>query len=523
METSSQLNFSRFDIVMNRYRQEIEDKTRFSSVSPFADNEIPQDERLRLALKDFWQFDQIYFTKEMYSDGYSAPSRFHKEIIRIASCPGIQVVLGPRKHGKTATAKKFLVWLLLTGKVNFAGTLSQTLTTSRNILTDIFSLIADNRRILHDFAPEFDEANQDQLTFSVRGIDKKIRLMAFSEGRSVRGATRLFDRPQFILCDDLETRQSPLGDEQTNARLRMLSEAFHSLSSDGTILVLGNNFDERCALNKLLNEQKENILPQHIKVYVFQAFDGKPLWKERFAAKTESELRSLLKVTDQAEWLAEFQQQPAPPDGFIFNRLNPLPTYRELPPDARGVIYCDPNLAKKGRGDSTAIISLLYSPSQDKYFVEPPVCRSFSDSNALLDTVLKMRTNRTRAIGFDGHVSQESTWTNNVRNWCRINNAPFPAITYCRYNTDELAKNIQGVWNEGRILLPENISQTDDGKRFLTQIFAFAGKKKPVSPMMRPTHSSAPSNSYINATSPLLAPPNAPKSQLLTNTFSKET
>ncbi|HOM04358.1 MAG TPA: hypothetical protein PLU67_02570 [Candidatus Kapabacteria bacterium] len=479
METSSQLNFSRFDIVMNRYRQEIEDKTRFSSVSPFADSEIPQDERLRLALKDFWQFDQIYFTKEMYSDGYSAPSRFHKEIIRIASRPGIQVVLGPRKHGKTATAKKFLVWLLLSGKVNFAGTLSQTLTTSRNILTDIFSLIADNRRILHDFAPEFDEANQDQLTFSARNIDKKIRLMAFSEGRSVRGATRLFDRPQFILCDDLETRQSPLGDEQTTARLRMLSEAFHSLSSNGTILVLGNNFDERCALNKLLQEQNDGILPAHIKVHVFRAWDNHhPLWRERFPARSADELRQLLKVSDQAEWLAEFQQTPTAPDGFIFNRLNPLPTYSSLPADARGVIYCDPNLAKKGRGDSTAIVSVLYSPNLDKYYVEMPVCRSFSDSNALLDAVLKMRSNRTRTIGFDGHVSQESTWTNNVRNYCKINNTPYPPITYCRYNTDELAKNIQGSWNEGRILLPENISQTDDGKRFLTQIFAFAGKKK---------------------------------------------
>lgn len=478
MESRPIKEFSRFDIVMNRFRQEIEDKSRFSSVAPFADNDIAQDERLERSAKDFWQFDQIYFPEEMYSDGYSAPSRFHKDIIKIASKPGIQVILGPRKHGKTATAKKYLVWLLLTGKVNFGGTLSQTLTTSRNILTDIFSLIADNRRILHDFAPEFDEANQDQLTFSVRSVDKKIRLMAFSEGRSVRGATRLFDRPQFILCDDLETRQSPLGQEQTNARLRMLSEAFHSLSSDGTILVLGNNFDERCALNKLLNEQKQGILPKHIKVFIFQAWDGRrPLWGERFPAKSEDALRSLLKVSDQAEWLAEFQQTPTAPDGFIFNRLNPLPTYPLLPNDARGVVYCDPNLAKKGRGDATAIVSLLYSPSLDKYYIEMPVCRSFSDSNALLDAILKMRSNRTRAIGFDGHVSQESTWTNNVRNYCRINNLPFPPIAYCRYNIDELAKNIQGVWNEGKILLPDSISQTEDGKRFLTQVFSFAGKK----------------------------------------------
>jgi len=481
MEIRKQINnFSRIEHVMQQFHSELLDNKRFAPVAPFPPTEATQEKssaRVERSMNDFWFFDAIYFKKDMYSDGYSIPSAFHKKIVRLFTQPGIVVILGPRKHGKTATAKKYLVWLLLTGKVSFAGTLSQTLTTSRNILSDIYHLIAENARIEHDFKPVFEEARADQLTFSSPILKNKIRLMAFSEGRSVRGASMLFDRPQFILCDDLESSQSPLGDEHTYARLRIINEAFHSMSKNATLAVLGNNFDERCALNRLLVEHNEGILPDHFHVHVFKAFENKPLWPERFPAKSEDELRRMLKVSDDHEWYAEFQQTPTPPDGFIFRRLSPLPTYSILPDDAKGVIYCDPNLAKKGRGDTTAIISLLYSPSTDKYYVSSVVCRSFSDSNALLSCVLNIKSQRHRAIGFDGHVNQESTWTNNIRNYCRLHNIPYPFVTYCRYHTDELAKNIQGVWNEGRILLPDNITSTDDGKRFLTQIFAFAGKK----------------------------------------------
>ncbi len=481
MEVRKQIKgFSRFDIVMDKFKQEIADKNRFVAIDSFPESENLNNKRIpriNKAKLDFWFFDKTYFLKNMYSDGYSNPAIFHKEMVKLMSKPGIIVFLGPRKHGKTALAKKYFVWLLLSGKINFAGTLSQTLTTSRNILSDIFSLIADNNRILNDFKPEFEEANADQLTFKTDISNSKIRVMAFSEGRSVRGATCLFDRPQFILCDDLETRQSALGEEQRNARIKMINEAFHSMSEKGTLAVIGNNFDERCALNRLVIEHNEGLLSDHISVHIYKAWDAKPLWPERFPAKSEDELKSMLKVSDQSEWLAEFQQSPTPPDGFIFQRLTPLPTFSFIPDDAKGVLYCDPNLAKKSRGDTTAIVSLLYSASNDKYYIEMPVCRSFSDSNKLLEEVLKLKTNKHRAIGFDGHVSQESTWSNNIRNYCKIKSIPFPYVIYCRYNVDELAKNIQGVWNEGRILLPDNIYNSDDGKRFLTQVFAFAGKK----------------------------------------------
>lgn len=119
----------------------------------------------------------------------------------------------------------------------------------------------------------------------------------------------------------------------------------------------------------------------------------------------------------------------------------------------------------------------MYSAKENLYFVDNIVCRSFSDSNKLLDNILSVKNDRHRAVGFDGHVSQESTWTNNVRNYCKLYDTPFPHIEYCRFNVDDLAKNVQAIWGSGRIKINSTLSGSPDTNTFLAQLFAFSGKK----------------------------------------------
>lgn len=165
-----------------------------------------------------------------------------------------------------------------------------------------------------------------------------------------------------------------------------------------------------------------------------------------------------------------------PVEGFIFRREF-YEEYDVLPADVRGVVYCDPNLAKRGQGDTTAIVRLVFSPSTAKYYVTGAVCRSFSDSNDLLGAVLKLKDATVKAVGFDGNVTQESQWTNNVRNWCRLNGVPFPVIDYKRYRVDDIAKNTQLAYSDRAIVFPRGFRSTTDGERFIAQMFAFAGKK----------------------------------------------
>lgn len=474
------MSFSKIAISFENFEEAVEQKALEMNCKPFSDTEMTKEKcaaRIKKAKEDFWYFDKTYFTSDMYEDGYSKPADFHRELVKIANTPGVQIILGARKHGKTAEIKKYFTWEILTGRLCLGGVLSSNLTNAWNILADIAALIK-TPRIAFDFKPEFTELNKNQFILRLPNESKPRKIQTFSEDRSVRGTTHLFNRPKKILIDDLETRESSLSESSVLSRIKGISEAYQSLGADGVVIALGNNFDEKCAMNRLLVEQNDGILTKDWHVHVFRAWqDGEPLWKERFPAKTEAELRAMLKPYDEAEWQADFQQNPIPPDGFIFARLSPIPTYRVLPSDVKGVRWCDPNLAKKSKGDFTAMASLYYSSCANKFYLSDIVCRSFSDSNKLLDAYYNVNLDKVVALGFDGNVAQESSWTNNVKNYAIINNRPAKRIEYKRYNVDDLAKNVQGVWNEGNVLFPDNINETQDGRAFLAQIIAFAGKK----------------------------------------------
>lgn len=165
-------------------------------------------------------------------------------------------------------------------------------------------------------------------------------------------------------------------------------------------------------------------------------------------------------------------------EGLIFKRQF-YSTYKAIPADAKGIIYCDPNLSKKGKGDTTGIVKLLYSPSTGKYYVAPDaVCHSMSQSEEIIEILVRMRQDdRCRAIGMDGNVNQESHWSDHIRNYFRAAGTPPPIVEYKKYRVDELAKNAEWAWNNGDILFPEGFQNTMDGEAAINQLFTFAGKK----------------------------------------------
>lgn len=481
------MSFSKLNLAMAKFEDKFELEKLNMPQEPWQGVDATPEARVKRLVESnesYWAFDSLYFPKEMYSGGFSAPAPFHKFLISKWNDPGISFFAAARKHAKTSFEKKSHAWQLLTSRVQFAATLSSTMTVSVNILNDIAEIIK-SERIRNDFAPEILEDNEEQFSFRLAGKKGIHRLIALSEGRSARGATLGFMRLQRILVDDLETRQSPFTREAAEKRIKVLNEAYQSMDDKGVMHVLCNNFHENCAINILKVEKEQGVLPAHIKLYFFPAWNEKakklrekPLWFERFHAKSEAELRSMLNVADESEWQGDFQQKPIPPDGIIFKRRSNL-TYnsKDLPRDARGVLYCDPNLSEKSKGDTTCIIQILYSPTEDRYFIPKIICRSFSGSNDLLSNLLNMKDERIRCIGMDGNVSQQSTWTNNVRNYSRIYGIPYPPIQYCRYNVDELTKNASLLWEDEKILFSNEALASKDGQTALTQIYSFAGKK----------------------------------------------
>lgn len=439
--------------------------------------------RVMRAIKDYHYFDTTYFSADMY-DEYAPTGWFHKEWAQQAIANGVYIIAGARKHTKTATWKKLFAWLLLTQRRHTFGTMSESLTPARNILADIASIVIDNPRIMFDFKVEVITRNLDKVVLRSRATKdsgrKKIVGQPYSEERSIRGNTTMFNRPELLLVDDLETKQSSLTDEAVQHRIRILVEAVTSLTDSSLTVYLCNLLDERCASNRLFTDQEHGVLPARWKAIKYPAWhNGKPLWKEKYPARTQDELRAMLNPFDESEWQSEYMQNPTPPDGIIIERRY----YSERNPPAtglRGALYTDPNLSLKGKGDTTAMTALAFHAESGHFYILDALCRSYNNSNELLSDCARMYqiySNILEVLAFDGNVNQESTWTNNVRNYERISGTPFRRIEYKHYNVDVLAKNFQSAWQDGKVHFPVGFAQSEHGAKYLQQLWKFKGKK----------------------------------------------
>lgn len=472
-------------LLMRRELERIEAEEILLPAEPWSGEEKAEERRIarvQAAIGDFWSFDKTYISPDLYPEGYAQHGELHRRIVNAFDTPGIHFFLAFRKGGKSVTGKKAFVWSFLTGAFTIGGTLSVNLTASRRILRHIKQIILDNPRIVHDFRVSVVRDHEDELTIRVHLPGRRphtFTVSAFSEDRSVRGYSSAFGRPQIMYCDDLENRRSPRGEKHIAERRHVVTEAKSSCTDDAVFIGFANVFAKGTLAHRLKEDKRLGLLDKGWHVTVWPAWHPQfgSGWPEKYPATSEGEMREMLGMSNLEEWSGDGQQEPRDPDGDIFPRAN-LSFWNGIPEDARGGIWTDPNLSKKNRGDTTAICALLFSPTTWKYYVLRVRCRSFSDSNDLLDAVLDMWMDpRVFVIGFDGHVNQESTWENNIRMWCRINKRPFPHVEFRRYNVDLLSKNASGAWKAGRIEFPPDVTGNPEGSTFIDQTVTFAGKK----------------------------------------------
>jgi len=491
--------FSRIELSFKDFEKEVELKklslginlTNFSGKDATKEASAKRRER---SDNDYWYFDKTYFPPELYED-YGEPNVMLEKIVDVCRKAGIHIFIGPRGHGKTIEGKKLLIWLLVTGKIHVSGVYSEIILKASWLLLNIYLLMKENVRLRYDYKFEFVTANADAIRIKMLdGQQRPLRVCAaFSEGRSVKGFTELFGRPEFLLGDDIETLESSFTSGAVQLRMQKIQEAYHSLGNSGVFLILANDFNPASCIHQIRYEHENNLLPEHWHVYAYKAWSNiktklQPkgaLWFKRFKATTEAALKKMLKPKDESDWQTGFQQNPTPPEGDFFKRSD-YDEYVSLPHDVRGIIYCDPNLSKKGKGNTTAIPALLYSPSTNEYYIPMAVCRSFADSNKLLASIFTLKeyvtTEAKRSciagLAFDGNVTQESTWTQHIRNFCKITSQPFPHVEYKKYKVNDLAKNFQSAYAEGKVKFAPGFSKTVDGERFLVQFFSFSGVKK---------------------------------------------
>lgn len=475
-------DFSLVDRSMQVFERQVSERQALQPAGGWSQSERTESkrrERHARACASFRAFMEIYFPQSAFTDGYYEPAPFHYAIDEIDDSPGIHIIAGPRDCGKTVRLLLRLTWRLLAGRTRVCGTLSHDLRLSSAMMDDVSTLLTEHPRIVEDFSVELGQSSDDVFQVRTRRGETHWRFLSpFSPRRSVRGYRRMFGRPDYILADDIENLISSMEEDAVRKRIDFVRECHKSMTQMATLTWAANNFDEDCAVNVLLQQQDQNVMPSGITVHVFPAWSDTTgsIWPARFPAHSETEMREMMRTGDEAEWQGDCQQRPIPRQGDLFLRRH-YSEWSVMPDDARGVLYADQNLALKSQGDTTAMTPMLYSPSAEIKYIGYARCRSYSDPNEFFDDLLALRDPRIFRLGLDGHVSQESTWTNFIRMYCRDRQISFPHVEFCRYPVDYCATNLVADWTKGRVQFPPGFADSKEGKVYLRQFFAFHSKK----------------------------------------------
>jgi len=160
----------------------------------------------------------------------------------------------PRGFAKTTFIKLIICWLIAYDRVNYMLIVAATEDLASNILSDINEMMSspNAEAVYGKWYDNLITNNSREKMCLYHG--KRIKLYGLGAFSSVRGIAKDNQRPDFILCDDMQTKENDAS-EADSLRLRkwfaMTLLKCIAPRGDRVIAYLGNMYSEQCILYQL--------------------------------------------------------------------------------------------------------------------------------------------------------------------------------------------------------------------------------------------------------------------------------
>ena len=161
----------------------------------------------------------------------------------------------PRGFIKTTFMKVIACWLLDYDFGTFGLMVCATEPLAENFLSDVDDMLSgdQHQQIYGRWTANKAVDNKKEKTAMFR--NRPVVLMAVGAGTAVRGLNLKHRRPDFILCDDMQTKENDDSETErtrlfewfVGTLLKLVSEVY------AIVIYLGNMYSEECILNKLRN------------------------------------------------------------------------------------------------------------------------------------------------------------------------------------------------------------------------------------------------------------------------------
>ncbi len=257
----------------------------------------------------------------------------------------------PRGHAKTTLIKLFVCYCVLFTDKTFVLLVGSASRLAEGSLSDITAMLRSEnvKSIFGTIIFQKDTEAVKRFAFAGRNII----LAAIGAGSSVRGLNLDNDRPDVIICDDIQSAEDKDNKEVADKLLVwMLGTLFLAKSPLGCLYIyIGNMFSgPNCILAKLKNDSG------WISFIVGALLsDGTSIWPELHSPEQLiSELKDATNLGHPEIWFAEVQNDP---DSGVSSRfdVSKVPAYPFTPQDiiTAGAIIIDLSGQKVGSDDAT--------------------------------------------------------------------------------------------------------------------------------------------------------------------------
>lgn len=184
--------------------------------------------------------------------------------------------------------KKEMFFMLLVG---------QTETKAKKLLSDIQANLEYNQRFINDYGRKMKKGSWADGDFTTTD---GVKFVALGFGQSPRGIRELYNRPDYIVVSDVDTKERCNNEERSNDAYAYVWEDLKGCFDEGgkfqRMVVENNNFHKNTVINKLAKEferliklaKRRGEKPRHHLIYVPAVKDLKtfePNWPEKTSAE----------------------------------------------------------------------------------------------------------------------------------------------------------------------------------------------------------------------------------------------
>ena len=311
----------------------------------------------------------------------------------------------PRGFAKTTFIKLLCLWYILFSPKQFILIVGASEDLAVNTLSDICDLLGSPniRKLFGNWQASIEVDTQALKVFHFRG--RPIILRAIGAGTAVRGINRKNKRPDVIIMDDVQKRETSENKELSDQLLKwILGTLMKARSNSGcTYIYVGNMYPQNCILEKL----KHNTQWTSFIVGGLLA-DGSSLWEElRPAEELLSEYQSDAEMGHAEIFISEILNSTdiASASGIDINKIPLLPHYYEDAYPEGSFIIIDPSSGKK-QGDDCTISH--YSVCDSKPIFDELEAGTFTPLETIRAAIALGLKRGTRLIAVEG-VAYQST------------------------------------------------------------------------------------------------------------------